>query len=386
MLELPQLLSRSDMAISSASPLRRFGSWGLVLLIVAALVAWMATGISRGTEKAAEPTAAAENAAPRFTVSAREQYAENVRREVTLNGNTAPDKVITLAAQVEGQIVAVGPRKGAHVSAGDMLARINAGDLEQHKVRAEATLRTRDLEYQAAQKMRGSGYVTEGDLAARLAALETARADVGDIAFRFKNLTISAPADGILEARTVEIGDYAKLGQAVAKIILNNPLIISGSITETDIRRIKPGDAARAEIQGETLNGHVRFVSAMADEKTRSFSIEIAVDNPGGRIPAGLSARAVIPAQSVSAHRIPASLLSLADNGVVGVKHVVAGKVVFTKAEIVRADGDAVWVAGLPEKILLITRGQGFVNAGVDADVQMEAEPPVAAHGIVPKS
>ncbi len=359
------------MAAPSRPSLRRFGSWGLVLLIIAALVAWMATGLTRENHDLAAQTTA-EPLAKRFSVSAREQHAETVRREISVNGNSAPDKVISLAAQVEGQIVAVGPRKGARVNAGDMLARIDARDIEAQKTRTQATLRTRELEYQAALKMRGSGYVTEGDLASRLAALETARADLAVITLRQSGLAITAPANGLLEDRTVEIGDYVKIGQTVATIISIDPLIVTGSVTESDISRIKPGNSARAEIQGETLNGRVRFVSAMADEKTRTFAVEVAVENPGGRIPAGVSARVTIPVQSVSAHRIPASLLSLADDGAVGVKHVVAGKVEFTKAEIVRADGDAVWVAGLPETILLITRGQGFVTAGSATDVQIE--------------
>ncbi len=365
------------MTTASASLLRRFGSWGLVLLIVASLVAWMATGIGRAKHEP-ETAAAAQAPTPRFTVFAREQRAENVRREIAVNGTTTPDKLVEIAAQLEGQIVAVGPRKGARLTAGEVIARIDARDLEPQKVRAQATLRTRDLECQAALKMRGSGYVTEGDLAARLAALETARADLAVLELRQKNLVIATPAAGILEDRLVEVGDYAKAGQIVARVIEIDPLIVSGTVNENDIRRIRVGDSARAQIQSETLNGRVRFVSSMADEKTRTFTVEVAVDNPGNRIPAGLSARVTIPVQTLFAHRIPASLLTLADDGAVGVKHVVAGKVVFTPAQIVRADGDAVWVDGLPSTILLITRGQGFVAAGSQADVQMEAEPPVA--------
>jgi len=137
------------------------------------------------------------------------------------------------------------------------------------------------------------------------------------------------------------------------------------------------GDAATAVLAGgEKLEGHVLFVSAMADEKTRSFTVDVAVANPDGRIPAGLSARVIIPVEQVSAHRIPASLLSLADNGDVGVKFVGADDhVVFATAKIVRADGDAVWVSGLPQKIRLITRGQGFVNAGEPVTSEVEGAP-----------
>jgi multidrug efflux system membrane fusion protein len=39
-------------------------------------------------------------------------------------------------------------------------------------------------------------------------------------------------------------------------------------------------------------------------------------------------------------------------------------EVVFYEAEVVRAEADAVWLAGLPEQVRLITVGQGFVRAG----------------------
>jgi len=51
-------------------------------------------------------------------------------------------------------------------------------------------------------------------------------------------------------------------------------------------------------------------------------------------------------------------------------------KVVFTRAHIVAPDGDAVWVSRAgPERIRLITRGQGFVNAGEPVVVEIEAAP-----------
>jgi membrane fusion protein, multidrug efflux system len=65
------------------------------------------------------------------------------------------------------------------------------------------------------------------------------------------------------------------------------------------------------------------------------------------------------------AHRIPASLLALNDAGLLGVKAVDQDEeVVFYPADVVRAQADAVWLAGLPEQVRVITVGQGFVRAG----------------------
>lgn len=359
------------MNASRFSP-RSLGSWGIVGILLAAVVAWMATGMFAGDRHAQaveQPTAAPD---ARFTVSGREQSAESVERRVQLNGDTLPDQIVNIASQVEGQVIAVGPRKGARLRQGDLLARIDPRDAEAQRTRSRAQLRTRELEYAGARKLRETGYVTEAEVASRLGNLELARADLKDAEIRLANLTIVAPVDGILEERSVEIGDYTKVGQPVATLIKIDPLLVQGVVNEAEVGTVTPGSPATAEVLGKTLPGRVRFVSSMADPKTRTFTVEVAVDNPDSQIPAGLSARVVLPVGSIAAQRIPASLLSLSDSGALGVKHVVGGKVAFSPATIVRADDDAVYVVGLPERITLITRGQGFVTAGQPVTVELE--------------
>ena len=356
-------------------------TWGIAAAIILALVAWMLTGaLSSKQDDASAQTPASEAAAKsvaHFKVSVRNDQAVKVQREVVLNGDTQPDQIVNIASQVEGQVIAIGARKGARVRQGDLLARIDPRDSSQSKARSDAVLHQRELEYQAAVRMRETGYVTESELASRRAALEVARADNKEIDLRQQNLNIIAPVSGVIEEQLIEVGDYAKIGQPVAKLIKIDPLLVAGGVGENDIRFIKPGDPARAEVLGQTLNGKVKFISALADPKTRTFTVEVAVDNPKAQLPAGVSARISLPVQEVSAHRIAASLLTLADDGSVGVKHVVDGKVQFSKAEIVRADGEAVWLSGLPDTLLLITRGQAFVAAGESVDT--EAEAPAAA-------
>ena len=362
----------------------RLGSIGIVVLILGALALWMFSGLlshkgGPDTADAAQKAAVIAAAKPAFTVQARVQGAEKVRRLVQANGDTRPDQIIDIASQVEGQVMEVGPRKGARVKAGELLVRIDTRDLEAQKAEAQAMTRTRELEYASATKLRETGYVTESQLASKLADLETARAALKVIELRMLGLKILAPVSGILEDRKVETGSYVKIGETVVRLIKLDPLIISGGVNESDIRWIRLGAPAEAEVLGRKLQGKVRFVASMADPQTRSFTVEVAVDNPDSATPAGSSARLVLPVEEVLAQRIPTSLLSLADNGGVGVKYVVDGKVVFAKASIVRADGDAVYVGGLPEQITLITRGQGFVAAGEAVTVELEKPAAVAA-------
>lgn len=349
-------------------------TWGIAAAIIGILVIWMVSGLFGKSHNAeAETQAGAEKAHARFKVSVKTQNAEAVEREVLINGDTTPDQVVVIASQIEGQVIAIGARKGARVNQGALLARVDPRDSQQRQARAVAVLKQRELEFDGAKRLRETGYVTESELASRQAALEVARADIKEIELHLKNLSILAPVSGVLEQQNIEVGSYVKIGDAVAKLIKIDPLVVSGGVGEDDIRYIKTGDSAQAEILGRKLSGHVKFVSALADPKTRTFTVDIAVDNPRGEIPAGLSARIHLPVQNISAQKIPSSLLTLSDNGAIGIKHVVDGKVVFTKAEIVRSDGDFVWVTGLPQTIALITRGQGFVAVGESVDVETEA-------------
>lgn len=368
--------------MNTAKPRFTLSSIGIVIIILGGLTLWMASGFFGGHESEAEgaEAAAAATAAPQvFTVQARRQSAERIERLVLANGDTRPDQIVNIASQVEGQVMEVGPRKGARVAQGTLLLRIDTRDLDAQKAQAAAQVRTRELEHAAAQKLRETGYVTEGELSAKQAALESARAVLTGIELRMLGLKVEAPVSGVLEDRLVEKGDYVKVGEPVARLVKLDPLIIAGGVNENDIALIKPGAAAEVEVLGRRLKGSVRYVASLADAATRSFTVEIAVANPQGQIPAGTSARLVLAVGEVLAQRIPTALLSLADDGSVGVKYVVDGKVSFAKAEIVRAEGDAVYVSGLPQQIELITRGQGFVAAGQVVKVELEAPATAAA-------
>ena len=144
-----------------------------------------------------------------------------------------------------------------------------------------------------------------------------------------------------------------------------------------------PGDeTAEARLAtGETVRGRIRYVAPVADEATRTFTVELEVANANGNLRAGGTAELRIPAQTVLAHRVSPSLLTLDDAGNVGVKIINdRGEVEFVVADIALSSNDGVWLAGLPETATIITVGQGYVTSGtiVDAVPESDAETAVA--------
>lgn len=354
----------------------RVGSLGVIALVALGLTLWMLTGHFKHRDKSLEAKPAAAkgtgdtpaktaSAADAFKVQVQPSTAASTSSAVAVSGDTAPSRIVQLAGQAEGQVVALLARKGQRVKAGEVIVRLDPSNWALHRDRANASLRQAQLEYTAATRLRETGYVTEGELAAKFAALQSSKAQLADAEYQLKHLTITAPVSGVIEEQPVEVGNYVRVGEMVVKILVNDPLRVMVNVSETDVPRVKVGAPASALVAGQTLKGSVEFISAMADAKTRTFAVAVAVDNPGSALPAGLSAQVTLPSGSSSAHRLPASLLSLGDDGALGVKHVGSdGKAIFTPVRILKADGDAVWVGGLPEQIQLITQGQGFIKAG----------------------
>ena len=86
--------------------------------------------------------------------------------------------------------------------------------------------------------------------------------------------------------------------------------------------------------------------------------------NPGGAVQAGLSATATVNVGTAPAQLLPQSVLTLDDDGVMGVRAVEDSKVKFYPVTIVKDAREGMYVTGLPLKVDVITVGQEFVKAG----------------------
>ena len=107
----------------------------------------------------------------------------------------------------------------------------------------------------------------------------------------------------------------------------------------------------------------------MAEDTTRSFKIEVLIDEAPADIVTGISAQINIPVETLMAHLVSPAVLALDDSGNLGVKTLAEDNtVVFHEVEIVKTESNGAWITGLPEEITLITLGQGFVNPGEEVE------------------
>ncbi len=348
--------------------INRYKSWLLSGGIIIIVVLWLSSG-QLGDDKPTElsvENANAEASTSQGSVRVRTQSAERVQRTITVNGKTAPARIANLAAETDGRIEFIGTARGANVERGTIIVRLDKRDREARLAQAEATVKQREVEYDGRLKLKSESYVSEAQLQEAVAFLETAKAELMRANLDLGYMNIRAPFGGALQSRAVEIGDFVKRGDPIATYVDNRTIIVSANLSEFDARYVDVGDTAEARLAtGETVRGLIRYVAPVADEATRTFVVELEIDNSSGKLRVGGTAELRIPAEEVLAHRISPSLLTLDDAGNVGVKIIDSnGLVEFVVADIALSSNDGIWIAGLPQDATIITVGQGYVENG----------------------
>lgn len=331
-----------------------------------AVVLWMLSGALSDRDSGAGSEGPDEGrAADTFRVEVTSMEAEQVQRRIVAQGQVKPERAATLRSRTEGQVEAVLVESGQPVKEGDVLVRLAMDDREARLAEAGAVLRQREREHEAAQRLGRSGLQSEVRQDEAAAALASARAALERIDLDIAHTRIVAPFDGIVDRITVDVGDYAGVQGTIGTVVDNSPLIAEAWLSQRHFNMIQRGGDARVTlVSGETRPGRIKTIAPRADESSRTFRVEIEIENPDG-IPANTSAEIVFPTGAVTAHRLSPALLELDDGGRLGLKIVTDdGRVDFVPVEIVRAEAEGVWVTGLPSRVLVITAGGGFVSPG----------------------
>ncbi len=346
------------------------------IIAVVALVLWMVSGQfgsdAADTDRQSTDASMAkeEKQAPKMKVQIQKLQAKSIEREVVIQGQLEPAKVLTLRTETSGTIQLLNFNKGQRIRRGQTLARLSEGNRVAEVAVAKAYQIQANNEYQATRKLSKQGLQSQLSMENAAAKRESAKAQLQAAEQELAYINVAAPIDALIEDVIVKEGDFVERGSEIATLVDDSKLLVSGRVPQQHIADIKNGQAAVARlVTGGTHDGKVSFVSSMAEDTTRSFKIEVLIDQPPANIVTGISAQINIPVETLMAHRVSPAVLALDDNGNLGVKTLAEDNTVaFREIKIVKTESNGAWVTGLPNEVTLITLGQGFVNPGEEVE------------------
>lgn len=341
----------------------------IAVVLSIAVAGWMFSGRFGGGER---PPAAPEtdlgapppNPVPRVRVERMTARPHEVA--ISVRGRSEASRRVDVRAETDGRVVEVGASRGDAVRKGGVLARLAVEERRAKLAEYEARLRQRRIHFEAAEALARKGLSSREALATARADVDAAKAAVEQVEIEIARTRLRAPFDGLLLQGHAELGDYLKQGDRFGRIIDLDPVLFVGNVTERAVAWLRPGlPAAVRTLAGRKIRGTLRYIAPSADPAARTYRIEVESANPGYRVREGITVDIAVEVDTRMAHFVTPALLSLADDGAIGLKTVdERNRVRFRPADIIEDTPDGVWLGGLPARIRVITVGQDFVSTG----------------------
>ena len=364
--QAPQVVSRRGLRVT-----------GVVLVLIAAIV--VGTGImtrriadarlNEWAETQAIPTVAVANPDPRGR-----------RTTIDLPGRLEAYSQAQLYARVSGYLKEWKADIGTPVKTGQLLAEIEAPDLDQQIMQAEAVVSSAqaNAELAAQTLQRGQSLVTTGavskqdldrraaDSANQQGLVKSAQANLDRLRVLEKYKRITAPFDGLVTTRTTDVGALISAGSGGPPLFVVSDtarLRAYVNVPQNVVPSVKIGTKAQLvvpEYPNRTFTAIVEASSQSVDSASGTTRMLLVVDNTGGELMTGAFANVRLDLPNPDATMsVPASALIFDQSGL--------------RVATVGADGRVVL------KQITISRDLGReveIASGLEADDRVIASPP----------
>lgn len=340
-----------------SNSLLRYGSLGVVVVAAAC-----------GTAGGQDVQRADETVAVRIA-----QVGDSIlARPVIATGVLAPKEEVQLAFKVGGVVADVRVHEGDVVRAGQLLATLDTREIDARVRQAQSAAEKAGRDLQRARNLYRDSVATLEQLQNAGTAADVAQADLTAARFNRRFATIVAPADGTVLKRTAEPGELVSPGFSLLTVAsAGRGNVIRVALADRDVVRLRRGDEAAVRfdaVPGGALPGRVTQIAAAADARTGTYAVEVALQDGGRGLPAGLIGRVQLhPSSAERLSLVPVEAIAEADGdrGDVYVLGADGHSVRRVPVDIAFIEGRRVAVrAGLPGAARVVTDGVAYVSDG----------------------
>ena len=349
------------------------------------------TVLSRAANARALDASVAEHTA--IYVKTTTPQAGGTARTVALPGTLQGAVQAPIAARAAGYVKRWNKDIGSQVKQGDVLAEIEAPELDQQVSQARAardqtasTVALADSTVARWEALRKKDVVSQQDLDERRAALVQAKANLAAADANlarlqqlesFKNVT--APFAGIVTKRNIDVGDLIDTsGKPLFLLSQTDPLRIVVNVPQSYANLVKTGQAVtvtQAELQDRQFKGQVTRTSGSIDAATRTMQVEVSLPNKDGALLPGAYVQVGLPLAAGTALSVPTNTLLFRGEGTRVAVIDAQGKVTLKAVTLGRNSGTTVEVtSGLQATDRLVLNPPDSL---VDGDV-VTTQPPAA--------
>ncbi|MDR0891297.1 MAG: efflux RND transporter periplasmic adaptor subunit [Mediterranea sp.] len=326
-------------------------------MLLTAFVCSCTGGKEKATEHVEEKPVVKLAAVSARPVDQIQEYTATVEPEA--KNNIAPSTPV----RIDRLFVEVGDR----VTRGQKLVQMDAANLQQAKLQLD----NHRIEFDRIDNLYKVGGVSKSEWDASKMQLDIQQTMYNNL---LENTFLVSPIDGVVTARHYDNGDMYSGGDPVVVVEQITPVKLLINVSESYFTQVKKGEpvAVKLDVYGdETFKGFVHLVYPTIDATTRTFPVEIRLDNRDSRVRPGMFARVTL--NFGTANNVVVPDLAIVKQSGSGDRYVFVyadGKVSYNKVELGRRMGTEYELrSGVPDQAQVVIAGQSKLLNGMEVKV-----------------
>ena len=224
------------------------------------------------------------------TVSVAQVFVREVPQEAVYTSTVQAYVKNNIAPQTAGRITKINVEIGDFVKEGQVLAEIDKAQLLQ----AQLQLQNQEVELQRLKSLYEEGGLSQSDYDAIQLQYNVLKTQVDNL---IENTTLRSPINGVVSARNYDVGDMYAMSMPIFTVEQIVPVKLLIGVSETDYSKVKKGDSVTVTadaIPDKTFYGKVNRIYPTVDPATRTFTVEVKIDNSYRTLRPGMFARATV--------------------------------------------------------------------------------------------
>jgi membrane fusion protein (multidrug efflux system) len=258
---------------------------------------------------------------------------QKIRPRTAVIGRLREVRRATVAAEVEGKVLAVPVHEGDPVVGGETVLAVIDGvwvelglaGAEAEVDAAQATLDQSELDFSYLEDLLEAQSAKPKEVDDMRATVESDRARLSAaiarrdlVAKEVERLVVLAPFDGFVTQKITEVGQWVEAGDAIVEVISQGEVDAVADVAERVIDRVHVGDTAEVVIEPLDLpvQGLVAAINPSGGNSARTFPVKVRLDDQGGRLKAGMSVTIWLPVgPETDCLTVPRDAVSYSEDG-----------------------------------------------------------------------
>ena len=219
---------------------------------------------------------------------------EPLKIESTFVGHLLPNERVRMTSEMDGVIETINFEEADEVKKGKKLINISTKELTLRLKISETNLKLAETNLKRDEKLEARKLIPKSQLDQRRTQADRSRLNRDLAMINLRKSFISSPLKGTVKIRHVKVGEFVRKGDPLVEILDLEKVLVKVNIPEQEIMEIHEGENVEVELYAlsdRQYLGTVKTIGLEADSRSRTFPVEIMVDNQKRELRPGMLAR-----------------------------------------------------------------------------------------------